>query len=953
VVDPSEGTTAALEADAAEPAEPATHRSRWNWRDWYIVAIITGFVGAVWGPSLIGLRTQLAVNQLTEYYPWVAIAGRQDTGHEICSGDTVNSVMPGIAQIRDQLFAGHLASWQSYIGGGSQLFAVPNFGMLDPLSLPYYVLPLWLAPAFVILLTFLAGVVGTFLYLRLLDVSRPASLVAGFVFATSGFMIMWTNWPQVRTAALIPLLFWSIERLLQRRRLFDVVPVAVVYASMWFGGFPAVTAYTTYLVVAYVIVRVVLIHRAEWRGLLRTGGLAAGSLFLGLLLAMVQMLPFLKFIQSQGLANRNGQGALGLTFPGLVTLFSPNTFGLCIGGFQRWGQFDPIEQNMFIGAATLVLVISGIAFALWRKRSRGFGAREFMLIASVGIILTAWGTNFLRQFVQNLPGFADNFIGRIRADLGFTLAALAAFGFDWVLSRRQTAAAQAGGDRMATFRRGWPIAVWVLSGAGIAFVCWEAWRLSGEEGYRSFYEHVTWKPVVLVAVALGIVVLARVLGQRGRMIAFVVLPLIIVGQATQFVHTVMPGDSKANFYPTTPAHVYLKANIGHDRWASANGVLYPSTSLYYGLRTPVGHTFLDAKWKSLLIKADPTVMLTSTYADFGGSMTPLNVGSQPILDRMGVKYYAFRPDQVAGDLAPMPATNGSINLARGAASCTIPGGPVRGVSLLIARSPVVSGTVGMNVYVTLRDGAHVLRSARFDPDPVRAGQVFSIAIAGEDLPSGGSSTVTVNATGIPGGLSLASENGALACAPVTPTADGLKLVFAEPGAIIYERLTSMPRIRWSSRSTVITNETARLNALAAGVPQDTVVLNAPGPVTSGRPGTVHVLVDDGDQVSARTTSTGAGYLTVADPMQQNGWSATVDGHTATLLPADEAMAAVAVPPGSHVVTFTYHAPGQLSGAVLTFLAFVVLLAICFLEYRRRHRRAPAHARRDAASGGIA
>jgi len=950
---PSDLVPPAPERPELPPEASDVRRSRWNWRDWYIVAVIAGFVGLVWGPSLVGLNTQLDVDQLTAYYPWVATAGRAPLGHEICTGDTVNSVMPGIAQIRDQLFAGHLASWQSYVGGGSQLFAIPNFGMLDPLSLPYYVLPLWLAPAFVILLTFLAGVIGTFLYLRLLNVSRPASMVAGFVFATSGYMVVWTNWPQARTGALIPLLFWSVERLLQRRRLFDAVPVAFIYASMWFGGFPAVTAYTSYILVAYIIVRVVLTYRSEWRGLLRLGLLAGGSLFLGLLLAMVQMLPFLKFVQSQGLSYRNGQGTVGLAFSGFVTLFSPNTFGLCISGFQRWGQWDPIEQNVYIGAAALVLAVAGVAYGMWRKRVKDVGAREFMFIASIGIIFTAWGGDGLRQFVQNLPGFADNFIGRIRAVLGFTLATLTAFGFDWVFTKRRAAPAEPYPDRRAMFERVWPIIVWVLSFVAIAWVCWDAWQIAGMQGFRSFYTHVTWKPVLLVVVALGLVVLAKVMGHRGRMIAFIVLPLLVAGQAAQFVHTVMPGDSKSNFYPSTGSELYLKANIGHDRWASANGVLYPSTALYYGLRTPVGHTFIDPNWQALLTKIDPTVMLTPTYADFGVSVTTANAGDQPILDRMGVKYYVFRPDQVAGAFAPMPATNGSINIASGSASCTIPGGPVRGVSLLVARSGAVSGQNGMNVFVTLRDGSRVIRSGRFDTDDVTAGETFPVAIAGEDLPDGGTSTITVSSSGVAGGLSLASVNGALACAPVTPIADGLKLVYADPGAIIYQRLTAMPRIRWSSRAIVIPNQTEQVDALAKGVPQDTVVLSAPASAGSGAPGTVAVLEDDGDQISARTTSSGMGYLTVADAMQQDGWSVSVDGKSAALLAADGAMAAVAVPAGSHVVTFTYHAPGQLSGAVLTFLAFVAIVAICVLEYRRRHRKAPAHARRDPSSAGAA
>jgi len=62
---------------------------------------------------------------------------------------------------------------------------------------------------------------------------------------------MWTNWPQTRVAALIPALFWTVERLIQRRRPGDVALVAVVIGSMLFGGFPAVTGWALYFAGIY------------------------------------------------------------------------------------------------------------------------------------------------------------------------------------------------------------------------------------------------------------------------------------------------------------------------------------------------------------------------------------------------------------------------------------------------------------------------------------------------------------------------------------------------------------------------------------------------------------------------------------------------------------------------------------------------------------------------------
>ena len=68
--------------------------------------------------------------------------------------------MPGIAYVRAQIFSGHLASWQSLVGGVDHFRASPDLGLLDPLSLPYFVLPLWLAPAFVVLLTWIVAIGG-------------------------------------------------------------------------------------------------------------------------------------------------------------------------------------------------------------------------------------------------------------------------------------------------------------------------------------------------------------------------------------------------------------------------------------------------------------------------------------------------------------------------------------------------------------------------------------------------------------------------------------------------------------------------------------------------------------------------------------------------------------------------------------------------------------------------
>jgi hypothetical protein len=173
---------------------------------------------------------------------------------------------------------------------------------------------------------------------------------------------------------------------------------------------------------------------------------------------------------------------------------------------------------------------------------------------------------------------------------------------------------------------------------------------------------------------------------------------------------------------------------------------------------------------------------------------------------------------------------------------------------------------------------------------------------------------------------------------VTPVADGLKLVASDAGAIVYQRLTSLPRIRWASTSGVQTDASARVAELKAGIGPTSVLLNVAAPAAENKPATVKVTSGDGDRLAATVDATGAGYLVVADSLQQPGWAATIDGNPADLVPANNAMVAVGVPEGVHQVELTYTVPGQRSGLLISGAALLVVGVILFLSWRRRRTR---------------
>lgn len=108
-------------------------------------------------PALLGRGLLVDVGALSAFEPFRSEVGAAYTGVVTCRGDTIDYYLPGIAEIKRSLFAGHFPTWAPYEVGGAPLASLPNHGVLSPMSLPYLLLPLWLAPAYVKLLELSGG----------------------------------------------------------------------------------------------------------------------------------------------------------------------------------------------------------------------------------------------------------------------------------------------------------------------------------------------------------------------------------------------------------------------------------------------------------------------------------------------------------------------------------------------------------------------------------------------------------------------------------------------------------------------------------------------------------------------------------------------------------------------------------------------------------------------------
>lgn len=930
-----------------------------RWTDVVCALLLVGGVGWVLAPALLGRGALIDLNLLTLYPPWSAESGRMPSLP--CRSDTID-YFSALATVRDGLFSGRLVTWAPYEVGGAPLASLPNHAAFSPFSLPYYVLPMSLAPAWVKLLEVVVAILGTVGFLRLFGVRRVPAAVGGFVFAFCGFLVMWTNWPHTKVAALIPVLFWAVERLLQRRRTVDVVVLSLTFAAMLLGGFPAVTLFTLSVAGPYALVRVWQLRRVAHSGLsgaIRPLVLAAVGLALGAGLAAFQMVPFVANLGALGLEDRDARGA---NLPGslLVTTVAPDAYGLCLAGV-RYGPMSPIEGTIYLGAAAVVLAVGALLLPAVRAEVRPPVPFMAGMTLVVGFLILVGGPVLLA--VQSLPFFGSNGIGRAFSVLAFGVAVLVGVCLDRLMDgpvrtplRFRHGDAQtdedAGGEGS---RRGRPVRARVLLAvaAGVVAVVLYAIALrSGLSDVPSTADQarlirmnlIGASLVVLSSTLLVVAAVARPLWVR-RLVA-VVLVLLVVGQGASFARAAWPLSDPDNYYPVTPTHAFLQENIENERFAAGEGTMLPSTADAYGLRTITGHEFTDPRWWDLLLAMSPDVRLTPTYSSIPRDVSIADMAESPLLDRFAVRYWTAGATTAPGVAERLPATGAGrpiVVTGDEVVRCRVPAGPLRAVEVDLAepRGFPLARVVSLGATVTtprgdLRGEVHLSGS--------RSG-ALRIPVAGASaLTPGAPHEVAIQARGLRGELRLEGGAGGLRCAGVRPPDDGAALAFAGVGATVYERPSALPRIRWAGSAEVISEPGARVGALERGVDDDTVIIEDPElPVGDAAAASVTVVEDAAGRVEVEVDAEGEGYLVVADSIARPGWSVTVDGRPAELVNADHAFGAVVVPEGSHRVLLIYEAPGLAVGTLVSTgsAAFVGILLLGLQIRRRRMSRRSA------------
>ncbi len=966
-----------------------------------LVLVVT--VVASIGLPIVGIGSFHATDVIGTMPPWSEATPydfRPDNG---LVTDTVNGVVPARAAFRDRVWSGDLPMWDPLRGPGEPLGVIPNVGTFSPLTLPWLVAPLWLAPVLTKLLETGVAVVGMFLLCRAWGLRRTSSLVGALAFVNSAFLVVWTNWPQAAVGALVPLLLWAVERGVTAPTWRRSWPVGAVVAVMWLAGFPSVTAYALLVAGAYALVRVAAAgHRAR-QAVARLVALAA-AVAVGTALAAVQLLPFLSFLDSLELAGRARVAGVPLPWTQLATLAVPDVFG---NPAERasYGPTNYVEGQSWVGVVVLVLV--ALLVVGRRRVAAPRGLLPFLAaVGGLGVFLVYLDTPLLEAFGQ-IPLLGTNNIGRFRAVLGVVMAGAAALGYESLVTEerrgrfgtRRTLVALgivamvtvplvgvAVGQAIEAGRLVYVVAQLVLPlGIGIltAVVLLAdagGWEVDPRQVRRAvlvvgllvvgagvvvlgsgvlgreatgvapssvrLFVRSSLATLVIGTVAAGVVVtlLVRGAGRPGRRAAVALaLPVLLAAEAVAFANPWYARTPSELWFPATATHAFLADELGGDRFAAAGSTLYSSTNGVYGLRSVTSHSFMPPTYREYLLAIEPDAFSrSSTFPMFAADAS---TATSPLLDRAAARFWAVGPtDPLLGRDGPSLVGSGGLELSSGEA-VVAPIGPavqLRGVTLRLVDHEGLAGMPAITVTVVDQDGAVVAAGSTRLHWWIEPGPL-PVAVPQVDVPPG--SAIRVGLQGATAGtVKLAADGVRPAYDAVVAGDDALRLAHVD-GAVLYERTDALPRIRWAGRSVVEEDGSRRLARLADGVAPDVVVLGAGGDEDAvAGAAELDVLQDAGDVVEVRVAAEDAGWLVVADGIQ-TAWRAELDGQPVDVVAADHAFGAVAVPAGTHEVRLWYHPAGWTAGQALSLAAALTLVAWAVLDRRdrRRGRRTPVPA----------
>lgn len=540
--------------------------------------------------------------------------------------------------------------WNPFSFAGTPLIANFQTGFFYPLNI-IFLLPdfAYMWGIFVFLQPLLASVF-MYLFLRNLNLNYQASILGGFVFAFSGFMVSWMEWGNIgHTALWLPVMLLSIDKIfdyyfvrskiksqiskpnLKIKNQIWVFIYLLSVMSAFFAGHLQIFVYLYFISILYFIAR--WLQNGQKFKILSLY-IILNILFL--ILTSVQWTATLQFLgQSARDIDQNYLNAEGWFLPPahLAQFAAPDFFGNP-ATLNYWGVWNYGEFMGYIGIFPLVLAIYAMFFRFDRK-TIFFGTLFFSAII---FALPSWIGEL--PFVLNIPFFSTAQPSRLIFAAVFALSVLSALGLDYLLKSKNI--------RKIVF----PL-IFVLIAVGSL---WLIANNSQNITDRQFLENIGVArsnlilPTIIFSATAVLLIMYILIKQKAiRDIIIVSLLILTVFDLFRSAYKFLPFTEKEYLYPETNSIYFARKFAGLNRVMSVDDrILPPNFSIMYYTLTIDGYDPLYLRRYGELIAAvergKPDI---NPPFGFNRIITPKNYESR-IIDLLGVKY-VLSLDEVGSD----------------------------------------------------------------------------------------------------------------------------------------------------------------------------------------------------------------------------------------------------------------------------------------------------------------
>jgi hypothetical protein len=495
------------------------------------ILLLTSAAALFYLPGLLPGRILLPLDVLCWQLPWSAT--------EVCEGrQVVNPVISDLVLQYDPWRAiirrdgWRAALWNPYAFAGSPMLANGQSAPLYPLNWLYLLLPpSWFYAIAAILKTALAtGFTWAFARKRS---SPSAAALAAVTYGFSYTFVFEIGFPVGDALTWLPALLWA------------VTPVRPV----WLAIFTAVELLAGQPESSVIVAGVVGVWLLSQRPSLAAMGKAGAAAAAGLLVALPQMLPLLRYVNLSAAGRFRAEYNPEL-FPAhvLFELLTPQFFGTSSPS-HFWGSIT----GGYFGLLAALLIV---AWVVARPRKAVRDPFLWIFVAGLAIIYRlpplAW--------LMNLPHLRTIYVSKFWAVVTFSAAMLAAAALDDYMEHR--------------FSLAWA--------AGLAGACSVAMFAS----FRDFIVALHLERFELgVAVKLAVVLAASLAVLKWRpawtaLVAFAELSLYLFGYN--------PAMPRELLYPVTPAIQFLQRDQSRFR-IMGDGVLPANTAALFGLQDVRGY----------------------------------------------------------------------------------------------------------------------------------------------------------------------------------------------------------------------------------------------------------------------------------------------------------------------------------------------------------------------------